>query len=179
MKQIIITAFFCMLIVTLGYSQFITERDINALREVSSDFEYNPDQMQLIEGTHIKIQPPEHFLFSENIPGFIHPGTSATIQVQEIIGTSWVMIRNAMTKEYFESQGTKLISENEITMKDGKTGILYLVEFTVNGYDYERLMLFAGDYHNTIWINANYPKSAKKVIQNILTESILTAQFVK
>ncbi|HOK38770.1 MAG: hypothetical protein WHW07_04050 [Bacteroidales bacterium] len=164
---------------TMIYSQFITEKNITDLTKIDSEFEYNPELLQQIPGTSIKIQAPEHFLFSENIPGFIHPGTSSTIQIQEIIGTSWVMIRQAMTPEHFESQGTHLVSQTEITMQDGKSGILYLVEFQANGYDYERLMLFAGDYHNTIWINANYPKSTKSVIRDILIESILTAQFVK
>lgn len=165
--------------VSFSFGQLITEQDINALKKVDSEFEYNPELLQLVEGTHIKIQPPEYFMFSEQIPGYIHPGTSSTIQIQEIIGTSWVMIRSAMTNEYFESQGTTLISETEVTMKDGKSGVLYLVEFNVDGFDYERLMLFAGDYNNTIWINANYPKAAKNIIQNILTESLLTAQFEK
>jgi hypothetical protein len=64
-------------------------------------------------------------------------------------------------------------------MQNGMSGVLYLVEFTVKGYDYERLMLFAGDYNNTIWINANYPTSAKSLLYDVLVECLLTAQYTK
>ncbi len=140
---------------------------------------YTPGELVQIPRTDVFMAPPEHFLVSENIPGMIHPGSSTTVQVQEIIGTSYIMIAQAMTPEHFESQNVSLISQEDVKMKDGKNGILYLVEFTVNGYDYERLMLFAGDYNNTIWINANYPKSAKSLLYEVLVESLLTAQYTK
>ena len=140
---------------------------------------YTPGELVQIPRTDVFMVAPEHFLVSENIPGMIHPGSSTTVQVQEIIGTSYIMIAQAMTPEHFESQNVSLISQEDVKMKDGKNGILYLVEFTVNGYDYERLMLFAGDYNNTIWINANYPKSAKSLLYDVLVESLLTAQYTK
>jgi len=140
---------------------------------------YTPGVATQIPGTYVSMVPPEHFLVSENIPGLIHPGSSTTVQVQEIIGTSYIMIAQAMTPEHFESQNVSLISQEDIEMTNGMSGILYLVEFTVNGFDYERLMLFAGDYNNTIWINANYPKSAKSLLFDVLKESLLTAQYTQ
>ncbi len=133
----------------------------------------------LIPTTNVMITPPEHFLISETIPGLIHPGSSTTVQVKEIIGTSYLMIKQAMTEEHFKSQNVTLISEREVEMDNGMGGVLYLVEFTVKGYKYERLMLFAGDYNNTIWINANYPKSAKSLLHDILVKSLLTAYYIK
>ncbi len=140
---------------------------------------YTEGEPVIIPGTNILMTPPEHFLVSESIPGLIHPGSSTTVQVQEIIGTSYIMIQQAMTPEHFETQNVNLISEEEVKLKNGMNGVLYLVGFTVKGYDYERLMLFAGDYNNTIWINANYPKSAKSLLHDILVESLLTAQHIK
>jgi len=167
-----------LLYAVLSFAQFPTDSVIKNISKVESDFVYDETQLVNIPGTHIKMQPPEHFMVSEAIPGLLHPGTSTTVQVQEITGTSYVMIQQAMTPEHFESQGVHLVSATDVTMHDGKGGVLYLVEFTVNGFDYERLMLFAGDYNNTIWINANYPKSAKRILQNIITESLLTAQYI-
>lgn len=161
-----------------AFSQSATDTIISNLLKVDSDFIYNEKDLVTIPNTRIKMQPPEHFLVSEAIPGMVHPGSSTTVQVQEIIGTSYVMISQAMTIEHFASQGVTLISTNNIEMHDGKGGILYLVEFEANGLSYERLMLFAGDYNNTIWINANYPKSSKKLLQTILIESLLTAQYI-
>jgi len=166
-----------LLYVVICSAQFPSDSIIKNFGSIEADFTYNELEIIQIPGTNVKMQPPEHFLVSKEIPGLIHPGTSTTVQVQEIIGTSYVMIQQAMTPEHFESQGVVLISSESIKMYDGKTGILYLVEFTVSGFAYERLMLFAGDYNNTIWINANYPKSAKELLQNILTKSLLTAQY--
>jgi len=168
---LLLYAAFCM-------AQFPTDSIINNIGKYESGFVYDESQVVIIPNTKIKMQPPEHFLVSEAIPGLLHPGTSTTVQVQEIIGTSYVMIQQAMTPEHFQSQGVTLVNTTEVNMANGKTGILYLVEFTVNGVDYERLMLFAGDYNNTIWINANYPKSAKRLLQEILTQSLLTAQYI-
>ncbi len=141
--------------------------------------DYTQGELVRMPETNVMMAPPEHFLVSEAIPGLIHPGSSTTVQVQEITGTSYVMIQQAMTPEHFESQNVTLISEEQVTMSNGMGGVLYLVEFKVKGYDYERLMLFAGDYNNTIWINANYPKSAKNLLHDILVESLLTAQHSK
>ncbi|MDD2635551.1 MAG: hypothetical protein PHW82_08645 [Bacteroidales bacterium] len=170
MKHIVAITF---LLFTLStFSQ--TGLDTEALK-----LNYTPGELVQIPSTNVFMIAPEHFLISENIPGMIHPGSSTTIQVQEIIGTSYIMIAQAMTPEHFESQNVTLISQEDVKMDNGMNGILYLVEFTVNGYDYERLMLFAGDYNNTIWINANYPKSAKSLLYDIIKESLLTAQYTK
>ena len=147
MKYIVTITFLLFTLSTFSQTGFGTE---------TLKLNYTPGELVQIPRTDVFMTPPEHFLVSENIPGMIHPGSSTTVQVQEIIGTSYIMIAQAMTPEHFESQNVRLISQEDVKMKDGKNGILYLVEFTVNGYDYERLMLFAGDYNNTIWINANY-----------------------
>jgi hypothetical protein len=167
-----------LLYAALCFAQFPTDSIINNIGKVESDFVYDETQLVLIPGTNIQMQPPEHFMVSEAIPGMIHPGTSTTVQVQEILGTSYVMIQQAMTAEHFASQGVTLISSTDVTMQDGRGGVLYLVEFEVNGFLYERLMLFAGDYNNTIWINANYPQSAKRILQDIITQSLLTAHYI-
>jgi len=170
MKYLISMTF--VLLSLFGYGQL----DVNTegMNSVYSDGK--PVQ---IPGTNVTLTPPEHFLVSESIPGLLHPGSSTTVQVQEVVGTSYIMIQQAMTPEHFESQNVTLISQEDITLDNGMGGVLYLVEFTVKGYEYERLMLFAGDYNNTIWINANYPKSAKSLLHDLIVESLLTAQYLK
>lgn len=167
-----------LLYAALSFAQFPTDSVLKNINKIESDFVYDETQLVIIPGTNIQMQPPEHFLVSEAIPGLLHPGTSTTVQVQEIIGTSYVMIQQAMTAEHFASQGVTLISTTPVKMQDGRGGVLYLVEFTVNDFIYERLMLFAGDYNNTIWINANYPQSAKRILQDIITQSLLTAHYI-
>jgi hypothetical protein len=176
MKVVYTLAF--LVIAGICSAQSLADTVIKRTYKTTTEFVYNADDLQQIPGTNIKMQPPEYFLVSEAIPGLVHPGSSTTVQVQEIIGTSWIMIEQAMTEEHFDSQGVKLISSDLIEMTNGKSGIMYLVEFTVNGFEYERLMIFAGDYNNTIWINANYPKSSKRLLQDILINSLLTAQYI-
>lgn len=174
----ILTLSLLLVVIFCNAQLFPTDSIIKNFSNIEADFTYDETALVEIPGTHIKMQAPEHFLVSKEIPGLIHPGTSTTVQVQEIVGTSYVMIQQAMTPEHFESQGVTLISSSPVKMVDGKSGILYLVEFTVSGFNYERLMLFAGDYNNTIWINANYPTSAKELLQDLLTKSLLTAQYI-
>jgi hypothetical protein len=136
-----------------------------------------PGAIVSVPGTHISMIPPEHFLISEQLPGFLHVGSSATIQVSEIVGTSYVMIESAFTEESFKEQNFTLIEKNEIETSSGSSGVLYRLRFNSNGVDYERLMLFAGDYNNTIWINANYPAISYKMLYKNLEKSLLTAQY--
>jgi len=64
---------------------------------------------------------------------------------------------------------------------DGK---LYLLSFSVTSTDtskkvmqFERMMLFTGDYQRTIWINASYPVLVKKLLYQVIKESLLSVEF--
>jgi hypothetical protein len=163
--------------VLLAHSQPTVDSVLKEMSRVNADFEYDSEMLVHIPGTSVKMMPPDYFLLSEKVPGFIHVGTSATIQVREISGTSWIMIEQAMTPEEFEKQDVKFVSKSEVELINGTTGIVYIVEFFIKEIRYERLILFAGDYHNTMWINASYPHSTRDLLQDILLSSILTAQF--
>lgn len=143
--------------------------------------EYNLDSSRIkhIPETHVQMAPPEHFIFSSEIPGFIHPGSSTSIQIQEVEGTNYVMIDRVMTEEHFESQDVELISREEVTTNTGYDGVIYTVRFEVKGVKYERMMLFAGDYNNTMWINANYPIVSKKLVYEPVRNSILSASLTE
>lgn len=175
MKAFVLVVFVC----CSGYcfSQVSVDSVLREMGRINEDFEYSKELLVEIPGTSVKIMHPEHFLLSEEIPGFIHIGTSATVQVNEIFGTSYIMIEEAMTEDHFKEQGVELKSKKEVELFDGSPGILYIVEFKSENRKYERLILFTGDYHNTIWINASYPIVSKEILQDVLLNSILTAQF--
>lgn len=160
-----------------GYSQPSMDSVLREMSRINENFEYNRELLVNIPGTSVKIMPPEFFLISEEIPGFVHLGTSATVQVNEIFGTSYIMLDEAMTEEHFKEQGVDFKKKKEVQLVNGTTGILYIVEFEVKNRRYERLMLFAGDYHNTMWINASYPLISKEILQDVLLNSLLTAEF--
>jgi hypothetical protein len=131
-----------------------------------------------VKNTRVALIPPEHFVFAKDIPGYIHPGTSSSIQVKDIEGTSWPVIDKVMTKEHLEGQGVKLVSREEVELHSGLSGVIYTVSFETKGVEFERMMMFAGDYNYTIWLNANYPVSLKKIIIKPLLSSLLSANIV-
>ena len=140
-----------------------------------------------IKGTDIELMPPKFFITlpSQNNV-LVHPSTSSTIQVNEMKGLGYPLSISKLTNEHIEKQGAKLIFKKDTVMANGNKATLYLIRFKVTGKDanhttleYERYMLFTGDYNNTMWINANYPVIAKETIASVLLKSILSARFIK
>ncbi|HOY37680.1 MAG TPA: hypothetical protein PLK75_00125 [Bacteroidales bacterium] len=138
-----------------------------------------PGESVLIPNTHVKIIPPEHFMYSAELQGFVHGATSSTMQISEIIGTSYIMVSKSLTPEYVESQNFRYIEKRDITTNDGHDGCVFILGFTNKGVDYERMMFLAGDYNNTIWINVSYPAVSRNLLFDIFNNSLLTAQFIK
>jgi hypothetical protein len=173
------------LLLSLSGLMFAQEQVRDSSPELSDYFIRNieeiPYDKQLIDtvpGFNIAIIPPEHFIFAKDIPGYIHPGTSASMQIKEIDGTSWPIIDRTMTAEHFESQGVTFIHREEVELKSGISGVLYTVSFTAKGVPFERIMLFAGDYNKTIWINANYPVMVKKTVIKPIINSLMSADII-
>ena len=129
--------------------------------------------------TNVRFIPPAHFIYMEQNGGYMHVGTSSSVQVLEIKGTAYTMITPGMTKDYFMSQGVNLIGSEDVVTKSGQKGKIFTVSFFVENVEFERLMFFTGDYNNTIWINANYPVAVKEMLNTVLKESLLTAQFIQ
>jgi hypothetical protein len=157
------------------YAQKITQQKKDSLL----------NNWQDIPGTGIKIIPPAYFkpFYKDGKYGFMHEGAAASISVQEVRNSAYVMVVQGMTKEYIESQGMKYIAREDVKTKQGKDGTIISVGFKVKStdgkqeVDYERLMLFTGDYNKTIWVQANYPVVAKKVLYLVMRESLLSVSF--
>ena len=140
---------------------------------------------QDIPGTDIRLIPPAYFkpFVKGGNYGFMHEGAAASISAKEVKGTPYVMVVQALTKEYIEKQGMKYIGREEVKTKSGKDGVLIAVSFKVKStdgkqeIDYERLMLFTGDYSKTVWVQGNYPAMVKKVLYLVIRESLLSVEF--
>ena len=138
-----------------------------------------------LPNSDIRMVPPAFFkpFINDGKFGFMHEGAGASISIQEVKGTPYPIVVQNMTEEYLETQGVKLIKKDIGQTKQKKDAVIYLVSFTVKSKDgskeleYERLMLFTGDYNRTIWISANYPVVARKMLFNPLRESLLSVQF--
>lgn len=140
---------------------------------------------QNIPGTDIRIIPPAYFkpFVKEGKYGFMHEGAGASVAVLEVKGTPYVMVTQALTKDYIEKQGMRYISREEVKTKAGKDGVIIAVGFKVKSTDgkqdveYERLMLFTGDYSRTVWVQGNYPVVAKRVLYLVIRESLMSVEF--
>ena len=137
-----------------------------------------------VAGTHFSIQPPEHFNYSEKLNGFIHPGSASSIVITEAENISWIQACQDLTPENLSGQNVSLISMEDIQLKNGMKGRFYVMRLIVASNDstkqnmeFERLMLFTGDYHRTGWLNANYPSLLKPVLYDILRESMLSVEM--
>ena len=169
---------FCLLFVfsvSQGFAQNITQHQKDSLL----------NNWQDIPGTSVKIIPPAYFkpFIKDGKYGFMHEGAGASVAVLEVKGTPWVMVVQALTKEYIEKQGMKYIAREDVKTKDGKDATIISVSFKVKStdgkqdVDYERLMLFTGDYSKTIWVQGNYPLVAKNVLYLVIRESLMSVRF--
>ncbi len=150
---------------------------LSSLTAVSEGFVYDESKMVAIPNTNIRIQPPEYFKYSDSVPGFLHVGTMSSIQVEEVVGTSYLLISRAMDSAYFASQGMRLISVEPVVMHDGSDGLLFTAEMKLKGFVFERLILMSGDYHFTMWINAGYIKLMSNKLKPIILQSMLTSKI--
>ncbi len=172
-KAFFIIAFLCLSCNTFsqGFSQSQKDSILNAYVTVPN--------------SDIRIVPPAFFkgFIKDGKFGFMHEGAAASISIEEIKGTPYPIVVQNMTKEYFESQGVKFITKENIQTRQQKDAVIFLVNFSVKSKDgnkeleYERMMLFTGDYNHTIWISANYPVIARKMLFVPLKESLLSVQF--
>ena len=64
--------FLLMFVANIAVSQVVSDTLVKNLGKVNSDFVYDEDNLVLIPNTNIKMQAPEYFLISENIPGLVH-----------------------------------------------------------------------------------------------------------
>lgn len=125
----------------------------------------------------VKIKPPAYFKPFKNQNAFIHIRTSSTIQVNIIEDTPYNLITAKMNEEYFYNQGFTLVSKEVVKTSEGKEGILYIVSFKVKDIEFERMMFFTGSYHQTIWVQANYPVLMKKLLFNVIKAGVLSVKF--
>jgi len=137
-----------------------------------------------IKGTHISLLPPDKFTYSDKIKGFVHAGSASSLAVTEAEGISWIQACQSINQQTLNGQSVTLLTTEDVTLKDGTTGrfivmriLLISNDSTKQDLEFERLMLFAGDYNRTVLINANYPALMKSLIYDTLRESMLSVEI--
>ena len=137
-----------------------------------------------VTGTHVSITPPEKFNYSEKLKGFVHPGSAASVIVTEAENISWIQASQSLTQSALNGQNASLLTQEDVVLGNGTTGRLFTLRIilasndsTKQDIEFERLILFAGDYHYTMIINANYPALLRSVLYPTLKASMLSAEI--
>ncbi|MBO7133944.1 MAG: hypothetical protein J6W06_07290 [Bacteroidales bacterium] len=188
MNKVIVSALLIVAMSVSAFSQEVQQSNspsqgvglgsaLNGIIAVSEEFVYDESKMVAIPQTNIRIQPPEYFVYSDSLPGFVHVGTMSSIQVEEVVGTSYILISEAMDSAYFASQGMRLVSVEPVVMHDGSDALLFTAEMKLKGFVFERLILMSGDYHYTMWINAGYIKLMANKMRPLVLQSMLTSKI--
>jgi hypothetical protein len=136
------------------------------------------DKFTAIPGTRVSLLIPEGFQHQEGQPVYFHSGSAATIQVKEVPGIASVYTIKAHTREAFEAnEGVKFVSEEILKTQSGLEAKLVVVAFTVEGMEFERMMLITGDYNYSVIVHANYPLLTKNLLFDKLKQSLLSVKF--
>ncbi len=171
---------FLLICVPAGYSQDTT----NVLKDTTKVI-VKLGERTAVKGTSVTLQPPDKFTYSEKIKGFVHPGSAASMAVAEAEGISWIQACQSLTQASLSGQSVSLITQEDVILKDGvTTGRFFVMRIIIKSNDstkqdleFERLMLFAGDYHHTVWVNSNYPALLKPLLYATLRESMLSVEI--
>ncbi|MGC9331708.1 MAG: hypothetical protein ACP5DZ_07520 [Bacteroidales bacterium] len=174
MKSVFCLLFSIFILILPLSAQHEELKELEALRDKQNAMlEYSEEDMVNVPGMDVRMAPPEHFEFSESINGFLHKGSSASIQILEIQNVSMTDVTKTLNHAYFEQQGFQLTKESMIELNNGEKAKIYLTNYEVNNEKYERIFFFTGT-ENTIWINVNYPAIVKDLLYKPIISSLKT-----
>lgn len=129
----------------------------------------------------ISITPPTGFKQVDFFVGFFNYSNGASIQIQKVDSIAYVLVAEGLSQENLDAQDVTLVSKENVTTTDGKSGILVIMEFEITQNEeirkYQRMSFLTGDMNNTIFINANYPVLVKDLVYDAIKNSLLTAKF--
>lgn len=128
-----------------------------------------------VQGTAVKLAPPEGFVASERFPGFRNDDGTVSIMVTEMPGP-FAEVRKMFEGDGLAKRGVKLLSVTEVTA-NGAPALLGHAEQAQQGTEFAKWMLIGGDATGSVLIVANYPKSAAAVHEEPLRAALLGATW--
>lgn len=137
---------------------------------------YDGIKILSLDTFQIKLTPPNKFMRVNNTT-LVNFQTSSFIQISEMKRVVYLMAVKNITPEVLEPQGVKYLGQENVMTYDNHEGILVFLSNQIEGKEYERMMLFTGDYIRTIWISATYPVELKSEVFETLKKSLLSVKF--
>ncbi|MEI6765725.1 MAG: hypothetical protein WCM76_08800 [Bacteroidota bacterium] len=143
----------------------------------------NPVAYQaFISGTSMLITIPAGFVALADSSGYLHPGSSSSIMIKDMPGSSYEKVVEALQNGQLQKYGNAVVGSEHVTTTEGKNGIIFTLTFTAKSKDgkqdvpFERMLFLTGDMNHTLWITANYPAVIKKYIAEELRECMLSVK---
>lgn len=118
------------------------------------------------------IVPPNGFVPTEKFNGYLYTQASAAIIMTLIEDVNYIKICEGMTQTYFAQNKLTKISENKFISDNKIKGQIYKCSFVLEGVDYIRIMVFAGDLTKTLWLNITYPSKFEELLGEEIHNSI-------
>jgi hypothetical protein len=136
---------------------------------------FNGIQEFTFPNTNLTLTPPKTFR-ADNLGNLIHDWTGTSIQCT-LINTNYLTLLKTISKETFEKQGFTYINQQTLVTRKNKEGTLYLIGFISSGVEYERIVFFIGNGHQTAWLSINYPVMMKSLIFEPIEHCLTSIEF--
>ena len=155
---------------------------VNSQTVESSDSKQDRTLFTTPEITEVNIDvitPPEGFEVSPAFNGYIHYQASSAVIINLIKKVNFKKLSEGMNQEFFEKNKLQYISEKKVTTTSGTKGIWYKFNFTTEGKDFCRYIVYVGDLNKTLWFNFTYPLKLEELVENEILKSIQTIDLSK
>lgn len=120
------------------------------------------------------IVPPNGFEVSDAFNGYISMPNSSAIILVQINNANYLKIAEGMNEEYCRENNFQFISSTDITSDHGVKGKIFKLGFMLEGDEWIRYMVFAGDLQKTIWMNVTYPRKLEELIEGEILKCVQT-----
>lgn len=132
-------------------------------------------QKYTFPNTHLTLIPPKTYR-ADSQGNIIHDWTGSSIQCT-IVNSSYSSLLKTIHKETFEKQGFTYINQETLSTHLNKEGTIFLIGFTLNGIEYERMVFFIGNSSETAWLSINYPVIMKSLLFETIENCLTTIEF--
>ena len=123
------------------------------------------------------IVPPAGFEVSTAFNGYLSMPNSAAIIMMQINNANYLKIAEGMTEEWCAANNLKLLSSSTLESDYGVKGRIFKLSFMLEGDEWLRYMVFAGDLEKTLWLNITYPHKLEELIEGEVLKSLKTVNL--
>lgn len=120
------------------------------------------------------IVPPAGFNVSDAFNGYISMPNSSAIILMQINNATYLKIAEGMNEDYCRENNFQFISSTDIISDYGVKGKMFKLGFQLEGDEWVRYMIFAGDLQKTIWMNVTYPRKLEELIEGEILKCVKT-----